>query len=208
MKTLTRALMCFFIFNLVSLQLVQASSKQGLKQIIDEFNYAVNVEWDQQDQAFIHDRKEEFVEAVAQLKASGYSTQDLITELKLVFNKESSKDRFELLVAKFEAGVLNEQDMFTESKAIVIADSANGTSWLPPGRDVLMFIGPIVVFVAIVAVIWAITPPSSGTGTYDPNYQPYCPFYCLWENQHIYGYYDRWNLPPECYICSPDQIYY
>lgn len=203
--------MTVLIINSIFTQsLFAATSQKGLKQIIDEFHYAVSVEWDQEDREFLALKKEEMIAAI---QKSGLNTDNIIAEISTLLKKNSSKEAFASMVEQYELGLLKEKEVIEQIRNIVIADYANGASWAPPtGRDVLMFMAPIVIFAAIVAVIWALMPPASGTGTIDPNdpyYEPYCPFYCLWENQWMYGYsYWDGTLPGECYICANWQIMY
>lgn len=202
---------CLFLIQLFFIQSVSAASSTGLKKMIDEFNYTVNVEWDQQDQQFIIDQKEKFLKQVNALLDSGVEPEDLIAEVKESLNKQSSIEKFDFIVAQYEAQVLQPSDLINEIKLLAIDDAANGTSWMPTAGDVVMFVAPIVVFIAIAALMMAIFPVGNGTVSGDNSgvyYEPYCPYYCLWENQYMFGYYDRYNLPPECYMCSADQLYW
>lgn len=64
-----------------------ANTNNGLKEAFEEFNYAVNVEWDQKDASFLEAKKLELTQAIDALEAEGMTRAELIT-----FAKSQIKD--------------------------------------------------------------------------------------------------------------------
>jgi hypothetical protein len=72
-----KILFLFFTAILVP-QLAFASNVEALKLAIDEYNYAITVEWDQKDKAFLKIQDEILQKSISQLVESGLTKQDLL----------------------------------------------------------------------------------------------------------------------------------
>ncbi len=55
-----------------------ASTNDGLKKAFDEFNYSVQVEWDQKDPSFMEAKKLELMQTIAGFEAEGMTRAELI----------------------------------------------------------------------------------------------------------------------------------
>jgi hypothetical protein len=64
-----------------------ANTNDGLKAAFEEFNYSINVEWDQKDASFLEAKKLELTQAINALEAEGMTRLELIT-----FAKSQIKD--------------------------------------------------------------------------------------------------------------------
>jgi hypothetical protein len=67
----------FLCLFLLVPQLVFADTAQGLKHAIDEYTYAITVEWDQKDREFAKTAGAAFEAAVAQLLSEGLTSSDI-----------------------------------------------------------------------------------------------------------------------------------
>lgn len=80
------------IFTLFTVS-AQASVQVGLKAAFDELNYALNVEWDQKDQAFYKAQVRSFNETVKELMANGLTQTEFVEFVKSeVKNERVAKD--------------------------------------------------------------------------------------------------------------------
>jgi hypothetical protein len=57
-------------------QLVFASNVEGLKALVDEYNYTMTVEWNQKDASFAHEQDEKLKSGLTQLLNSGLTKDD------------------------------------------------------------------------------------------------------------------------------------
>ncbi len=73
-----KTLMLILTLTLIP-QLVFASNAEGLRAAIDEFQYAVTVEWDQKDPSFYQEQNEILLSKVSALIGSGLSKEDIVS---------------------------------------------------------------------------------------------------------------------------------
>ncbi len=71
----------FIVFALVSVS-AHATSRQGLKQAFNELNYALTVEWDQQDKDFHNAQLKKFSQTLQELKREGLTNAELLAFIK------------------------------------------------------------------------------------------------------------------------------
>lgn len=71
----------FVVFALVSVS-AHATSRSGLKQAFDELNYALTVEWDQQDKDFHNAQLKKFSQTLQELKREGLTNAELLSFIK------------------------------------------------------------------------------------------------------------------------------
>jgi hypothetical protein len=125
---------------------------QELERSMDDFHYALSVEWDQKDQAFYEAQTKIFFEKMNDLIVNGGLTQDEI--LKLVESKSKNKAAIEAL--KLKLSLLPKNLSTTELADIVKQNAkdfyAEGASW--NGYVVYSVVLGVVIIGAIAYSIW------------------------------------------------------
>jgi hypothetical protein len=159
----------------------------GLSQAINELNYTLNVDWDQQDQAFREKAMEKFRAQLHTLKMQGLSNQELIQGSLAMVRDEGLKTELMAAYAIIDANRLTAE----EAQRVVVNAAekarAQGASWVG-GSSAFQWIG-IAIAVALVIAVF-----SGGSGDSTPCTEN-CPTYdyqCGY--QHVCGWgYDYWG---------------
>lgn len=124
---------------------------QELERHMDDYQYALSVEWDQKDQAFYDAQTKNFFEKMSKLVAAGL-TQDEV--LKMVEAKTKNKVALEAL--KLKISLLSKNATAEELAAIVKESSrdlySEGASW--NGEVVFSVVIGLVVIGALAYSIW------------------------------------------------------
>lgn len=146
---------------------------QELERSMDDYQYALSVEWDQQDQAFYDAKTNEFFAKMGKLiSAKGLSQEEI---LKLVETK--SKNKAAIAALKLKISLLA-KNASAEELAQIVKESAKdlyaeGASW--NGEVVFSVALGIVLVGALVYSIW-------WSATHE----------CVaWENQYVCNTYDN-----------------
>lgn len=124
---------------------------QELERHMDDYQYALSVEWDQKDQAFYDAQTKNFFEKMSKLVAAGL-TQDEV--LKMVEAKTKNKVALEALKLKIS---LLSKNASAEELAAIVKESAKdlyseGASW--NGEVVFSVVIGLVVIGALAYSIW------------------------------------------------------
>ncbi|MBA2405136.1 MAG: hypothetical protein H0V66_10230 [Bdellovibrionales bacterium] len=169
-----------FSLFLVSCFLLQsfawAGPKEKLKSILDEYRYAVTVEWDQKDKAQLENFKSKFsAELVKLIQAEKLSVKD-VTDFVKENSKEFKIDANAIELLKDQNGQLN-----LERAEQLLKDSSEqmymqGSSWAP--EQLLLYgLVTLAVFEIVVLIITA-RDDKCPNPTYHPNDVPYT---CIYE---------------------------
>lgn len=107
-----------------------ASTQDGIRAAFDEYTYAMEVEWDQQDQEFVKNAKAQFSRA---LVASGATAQDVVE-----FTKSQIKDAKVAADLDKTIAAMDSKTMSLEEAQNFMAKSmknshAQGASWAGAG---------------------------------------------------------------------------
>lgn len=106
-----------------------AGSTALLKDAFDEFNYAVNVEWDQKDSAFYDQQVEKLEAAIDQLQEEGLTNEELVefglAQIKNSQIKAEAKDVLSLITSE----KLSDSDASDLIKSFQENSYARGASW-------------------------------------------------------------------------------
>ena len=145
LKILTFVLACS-IFSASAM----SNTKHGLKTAFDEFNYAITVEWDQKDPAFLEARKLELMQSISALEAEGMTRLELIE-----FAKSQLKDAalIKNLDSVLEAISLNKMTTEEAQNFMIRAignSQSQGANW--NGVIILTPVG-LLILVLIIAVV-------------------------------------------------------
>lgn len=159
----------------------QATSHNGLKAAFDELNYALTVEWDQQDKDFYVDQMKSFKNKVNELQFQGLTQKELIDFAKSeVKDKKLSAD----LDTAFSMISLNRMNGEQASEYLVemIKKSySTGASW---NSDASLFIG-LGLLLVVVGVVVAGGGSTSTGGTYHCTDRYICDYNCHYD--YYYG---------------------
>jgi hypothetical protein len=146
MKKFTFILCFLFSFNVLANGLLEI--EQGL----DEYHYAITVEWDQKDKVFYEEKTQQFFNIVQASLNSGVTKQEIIS---LVERKTKDRASFEAL--KLKMNLLSSQAASASELAELLKINSsefyqNGASW---NGEVLGYVGIGVVFAALLGyAIW------------------------------------------------------
>lgn len=165
----------------------QASTQNGLKAAFDELNYALTVEWDQQNKDFYVNQMKIFKKKVDELQAQGLSNQELIEFAKKeVKNKKLASD-LETAFSMISINKMNPESATEYIADIVKKGYSSGASW---NSDAGVWIG---VGLLLVVVGLAVAAGGSGTvsgGSYYCTDRYICDRVCYW---------DSWYYETVCY---------
>jgi hypothetical protein len=168
------------VFALFAVQ-ANASTHEGLKAAFDELNYALTVEWDQQDKNFHGEQMKKFASAVRELQAKGLTNAQMIDFVKSeVKNAQVAKDletAFNMIqINKMSSDEANKYILETMKKSY-----SSGASW---SGEVFIYLAVGVLVVALaVAIANGNVRSGGGVGCY--NYYV-CDTYCY--NDWYWGY--------------------
>jgi hypothetical protein len=133
----------------LSMNTFASTSFQDLERSLDEYHYALTVEWDQKDKDFYNAQTNKFFAAI---RASGLSKEDLLS-----FIEKKTKNKSAVESMKLKAEILSKQaDSDTELAEMLRISSGDyysqGASWT---GDTVLIGGIILVLGALIAYgIW------------------------------------------------------
>jgi hypothetical protein len=176
---LRKFLVGFMAFAMVTVQ-ANAVSNNNLKTAFDELNYALSVEWDQQDRNFYDAQMQKFTSKIKELQAQGMTNSELV-EFALANIKDANmakEVRTALTVVQINKMSTNEaRKMVMET----MAKSYNqGASWT--GDGVLLGAAIVLLLVAVIVVAAS----AGGNGNVSTGPSCYDEYVC-------YDYYDSWG---------------
>lgn len=166
----------FLVCSLILQSFAWAGPKESLKAILDEYRFALTVEWDQRDHAELQKMQAKFSEEFNKLvKEENLSAKDLT-----VFLKENSRDLNldESVLASLENGhgeldVERAQRLLNEKADLLYMQ---GSSWAPEEVLVYGFLGLLILEVIVLAITYKDDPCPNPE--YHPNNVPYT---CIYE---------------------------
>lgn len=130
---------------ILSTQFAFAGNADVLKLAIDEFHFAMEVEWDQRDQSFAQVQQLILEESIKDLVEKGLSLE----ELKSSFNANTLESFDQLEFEMIQNNINNPEDV---QKFIISKMQSNyqtGASWENAGADILGALG-VGLFLAII----------------------------------------------------------
>jgi len=193
----------FVVFALVSVS-AHATSRSGLKQAFDELNYALTVEWDQQDKDFHNAQLKKFSLKLNELKKEGLTNAELLTFIKKeVKDQRVGRDietAFNMIqINKMSNDEASNYMIETMKKSYSAGASFNG--------EVFLYLG-----IGLLVVAAAIALAGSGGGSssssddyyYDPGYTTTCYDSCYPQYYECGDFY----YPSTCSTTVCDTICY
>lgn len=175
---LKRMCTLFLAFAFATTASAGTIGQNAVREAINEFNYSVKVEWDQQDRDFYKAQVQKLEASIAALAATGMSNAEIVkAATESVQDQKLAQDINAALAAV--NGNMSQEDAAKLVMQAVKANGQQGASW--SGGATL--ISGLVLVGLIVAVALA-GGGSAGGSCYDCYYDPYYPWYDPW-----YGWY-------------------
>lgn len=138
--------MTFLLFIQSSL----ASQPSGIKELVNNYQYALEVEWDQKDEAFLAQQEQLLNDGLFDLMEKGQSPQYLLEEvLKDIPDKQFKNDVTQALLMSAQQE-LSAQELQEMILASAFKNQKQGTSWSP------LVIGLVGVGVALIVARLAV----------------------------------------------------
>lgn len=138
----------------------------GFKELIQEYQYEVTVEWDQQDKEFIKNAEDKMISGVEALLKSGASPEDLMNEALTLIPDEKLKADLKVTLKNYSKDQLIS---FLDQNADRMA--LQGSSWSTVGK---ILVGVVVTYAVLkllmIIIIYSDTDPNYGepSGEYPP----------------------------------------
>lgn len=176
---------------------------QELERHMDDFQYALSVEWDQKDQAFYDAQTKNFFDNISKLINEKGLTKEQV--LKLVESKIKNKDSFEAL--KLKVSLLS-KNASTEDLVNIVKDASKdfysqGASW--NGHVVFSAAIGVVLLGAIVYSIW--WDANHECVAYESQYICRTVDNCFYNGNNNGFHYDVWGnwVQPGYYCTGPSR---
>ena len=136
--------------------LVSASSfaDSNVRSVIDDLNYALKVEWDQNDMAFYNSQLDLYSQRLADLKRQGMSHEALIKEISGSIKNKQAAHEVEQMFRLISANDLSDDEAFDiyatlRDKTFVQGASWNGQVFIQTATIMAIVIGTAVVLYGI-----------------------------------------------------------
>jgi hypothetical protein len=139
MKTITS----LFLSLIITTQFAFATTSDGLKQAMDEFHFAMTVEWDQRDQIFAQDQQLKFQATIEKLIVDGLT----LDQLKAAFNKNSQLNVDHLINEISEQNITDSQQVQKYILQRLESSYAKGANWT--GEDIGGVVAGVLLFAAL-----------------------------------------------------------
>lgn len=142
-----------FAFSIIScLFMVQAhaTAQNGLKAAFDELNYALTVEWDQNDRNFYNSNMEQFKTSLNSLQEQGLSNQDLVNfTLTQVKDEKLAKD-LQTAFTMITINKLSQSEAQRYVTDVMNKSYSRGASW---GGEVIVGAVFLILIIAVAAIV-------------------------------------------------------
>lgn len=152
-----------FSFLLLISTTVEAASISALKAIVDEFNYAVTVEWDQQDKKFYEMEVQKFKQALRELENNGLTREEMAEFLVIEMNDERLAQEIRSSMALVDNNKLEAELAHRQLIENIKQTYEQGASWR--GEYTITIIGGalLVVSLAIFGIVMAVSSNDTST---------------------------------------------
>lgn len=164
-----------------------STNAETLRAAMNDFNFAVNVEWDQKDQAFYDAQMLRFQEVLNVLSLNGMTQKDMLTEAQSLIKDSRTSADLQKTLQLIEANNLSAAETKKLVMEMISQSQSRGANW---SGDVLWTIGPILALVLVIAVVAAGGSSCGGEG------QTECPARTCSYGYHYqcYSYYDQFGF--------------
>lgn len=108
---------------------VMASSQEGLKTLFDEYNYSLNVEWDQHDQNFLYKKNEELSNGISDLISAGMTYEDIIVFVKSQLHNDKQIQELDYVLNAVEIGKMTSSEAVDFFNRAMKDSQRSGANW-------------------------------------------------------------------------------
>lgn len=163
-----------------------ATNAEALRQAMNDFNYAVNVEWDQQDQGFYDAQMNSFQAALSELSAKGMTQAEMLTEAKALVKDSRTAAELEKTLQLIEARSLSAAETKKLVMDMIAQSQSRGASW---SGNLLWSVGPLVAIILVLALV-------GGSSSCGGEGQPECvaPACAYGYYYQCGGYFDQFSI--------------
>jgi len=166
-----------------------ATHAETLRQAMNDFNYSVNVEWDQKDPAFYDAQMNRFQAVLSDLSAKGMSQKEMLLETKALVKDARTQAELEKTIQLIEANNLSPVETKKLVMEMIAQSQSRGASW---SGDITWSIGPILALVLVIALVAGAAGPSTCGGEGQPEcVTPACAYGYHYQ---CGGYYDQFGF--------------
>lgn len=125
---LSKILTVFLIFAFVG-QVSASPEKNALKNLFDEYNYSLTVEWDQKDKEFYRRETSLLIERIKELQNQGLTNSELINQAVLSINDEKVSNEIKSLIGLLDSNKLSFEETTSLIKKAMNNSQQSGASW-------------------------------------------------------------------------------
>jgi hypothetical protein len=155
----------------------------AIKATLDEFNFAITVEWDQKDQSFYQAQVAKLQRELSDLRDQGVTNAEIIDVAVSTVKDQKLAQEMKAILNVVEVNKLSAEQAQSMVLEAAKKSSAQGASW---SGDAWLWIGPIIAVALIIAVFSGGSSSGNSGGTVDPGYTCGYVYSCYWG-------YDWWG---------------
>lgn len=122
-------IICAVLGMLMFLNAGTVSASTGLKEILDNYQYSIEVEWDQQDQNQLNLIQHKFNSDIQNLLAESESPELIMENALLMVRNEKLRQEMAEVFATSMQNNLHPEDVQNHLLKIITEDRAQGASW-------------------------------------------------------------------------------
>jgi hypothetical protein len=138
---------------LLSLQ-AMAANNSGLAEAINELQYELTVNWDQQDQNFYQDQTKIFSEKIKELQGRGLSNQQLIDyTVSRIKDEKLAKDA-QSAFTMIQLNNMSSEEAQHYVKELIGKRYNTGASWTGDAAEVIITIAFLAAIAYVAVVVW------------------------------------------------------
>ncbi len=141
----------------------------GVKELIENYQYAVTVEWDQKDESFLAIQNETFKSGVQQLILSEQSSEQIMNETLNMIKDEKMKAELTESINLLKNNQTSADQVLQVLENHSSQMQEQGTSWSPAVKIIVgVLAGYVLLKLAFLAIYYADTDPNYGQTTDSP----------------------------------------
>lgn len=135
---------CFLVVN------ANAATNNNLKAAFDDLNYALSVDWDQQDQNFYKSQMEKFNSTLNSLQEEGLSNQEMINFTLSQLKNEQMKKDLQTALTMVQINKMDQREAQKYVTDVMNKSYSRGASW---GGEVIVGAVVLILIVAVAAIV-------------------------------------------------------
>jgi hypothetical protein len=134
-----KKLLSMMLLSIMVPQLVFASQVENLKSVLNEYTYSMEVEWDQVDQNYASQKRQELISNLEKIVADGISKEEII---------EASGVKLDTITKEIEARRLTNSTEIAEF-LLQHRQFQRGANWVGDAVLATVFFTPIIIMIGL-----------------------------------------------------------